>query len=167
MERQDTMDGRNRLMRPLWISRPLKNWQDICAWAQDAGIRKIIPPEHLHLTLATVREPVDHSRVTAQEDEIIIETGHMPVQIFAWTIKALTFTHPRLTERHAELLHAYPSMDHPDFRPHLSLYKGGRMPRTEYSGSLVFGPERILEFDADNSKGIKHAKVTDLLGETQ
>lgn len=153
-------------MRPLWISRPLENWQDVCAWAQDAGVRKIIPPEHLHLTMATVREPVDHSLVTAEEDEIIIAPGAKPVQIFAWTIKALTFTDPRLTARHAELLRAYPAMDHPDFRPHLSLFKGGRMPRSEYDGPLVFGPERILEFGSDNSRGIKHAKVSDLLGGT-
>ena len=38
------------------------------------------------------------------------------------------------------------------------------MPKIEYDGLLVFGPEKIVEFDADNSRGIKHAKVTDILG---
>ena len=51
-------------MRPLWISRKLENWKDVCLWARDAGVKKIIPPEQLHLTLATVRDQVDHSLVT-------------------------------------------------------------------------------------------------------
>jgi len=151
-------------MRPLWMSRRLENWKDVCLWAETAGVKKIIPPEQLHLTLATVREPVDHSLVTPKEDTIVIERGPKPVQIFAWTIKALTFDDPRLSARHEELLSIYPAIDHPVFRPHLSLYKGGRMPKIGYEGLLVFGPERVIEFDPDNSRGIKHAKVTDILG---
>lgn len=154
---------RYKLMQPLWISRPLENWQDVCRWAQDAGIKKVIPPEQMHLTLATVRDPVDHSLVTPQEDRLTIGPGVKPVQIFAWTIKALRFTDDRLGSRHAELMALYPTIDHPDFRSHLSLYKGGRMPKIPYDGPLIFGPERIAVFDQANSHGIKHAKVADLL----
>ena len=151
---------------PLWLSRPLLNVDEVYSWLRDAGVKKAIPPEQLHLTLATVREDVEWQDLDLESDEIVIEAGEKPVQIFAWTIKALTFSHPDLITRHAELLSIYPAIDHPSFRPHLSLYKGGRMPKTVYTGALVFGPERAREFNPDNSQGIKHIKIADHLERT-
>lgn len=150
-------------MKSCWISRQLENWREVCKWAAEAGVKKVIPPEQMHLTLATIRDPVDWSLTEPRQDMLVIERGEKPVQIFAWTIKALTFSHPALERRHAELCEIYPTIDHPDFRPHLSLYKGGRMPKLAYDGPLIFGPERMIEFNPDNSKGIKHVKVDNLL----
>lgn len=146
---------------PLWLSRPLVNTDEVYRWLRDAGVKKAIPPDQLHLTLATVRDPVKWEDLPLQEDEIVIGQGDKPVQIFAWTIKALVFADERISLRHQELLSLYPTMDHPNFRPHLSLYKGGRMPKSTYAGRLVFGPERAQPFSDDNSKGIKHIKIDD------
>ena len=148
---------------PLWISRPLLNWRDVYRWGLEAGIRKMMPPEQLHLTLATVRTPVSWDGLDLETMDLVVPAGHKPVQIFAWTIKALTFGHPAVTARHELLLGRFPDMDHPALRPHVSLYKGGRMPSIGYEGALVFGPERAAVFDAANAQGIKHVKVADLL----
>jgi len=148
---------------PLWIARPLVSLRPVLEWCAEAGIRKIIPPEHLHLTLATVREPVEWGDLRLQDDRLVIPAGFKTCQIFAYTIKALTFGHPAVKARHEELLGMFPQMDHPLLRPHVSLYKGGRMPRTGYEGELVFGPERAEEFDASRAMGIKHVKVEDAL----
>lgn len=148
---------------PLWLSRPLINWIDVYRWGAEAGIKKMMPPDQLHLTLATVRAPVSWDGVELIENEIIIPAGHKSVQIFAWTIKALTFGHPEIKARHESLVARYPQMDHPLLRPHVSLYKGGRMPQNGYEGELVFGPERLEVFDAENYQGIKHVKLADYL----
>lgn len=149
--------------RPLWISRPLINWRSLIPWAEEAGIRKIMPPEHLHMTIATVREPVRWDELALHDDEIVIPDGPKRTEIFAFTIKAIAFSHPAILERHAELARIFPTMDHVSrIRPHVSLYKGGRMPIVPYSGELVFGPERAMEFDEANVKGIKHVRVQDL-----
>jgi len=148
---------------PLWLSRPLINVEDVYSWLRDAGVKKAIPADQLHLTLATVRDPVEWDNLPLQQDELVFPEGEKPVQIFAWTIKALVFSNEQITKRHAQLLELYPTIDHPDFRPHLSLYKGGRMPKAVYRGPLIFGPERALPFDDDNSKGIKHIKIDDYL----
>lgn len=150
---------------PLWISRPLISTKPVVQWAHEAGVRKIIPLDHLHLTLATVREPVEWGEISLEAEDLVIPAGLKTVQIFAYTIKALTFGHPAIKARHEELLGIFPQMDHPILRPHVSLYKGGRMPKIPYEGELVFGPERAIEFNADNAQGIKHVKVTDLLAD--
>lgn len=150
---------------PLWLSRPLLNVADIYQWGEAAGIKKMMPPEQLHMTVATVREPVSWESLEIRDDELIIPAGHKIVQIFGYTIKALTFGDPRVKQRHEEILARYPQMDYPLLRPHISLFKGGRMPRVEYEGKLVLGPEKLEKFDAAyaNAKGVKHIKIADYL----
>jgi len=59
-------------------------------------------------------------------------------------------------------------MDHADvMRPHVSLYKGGRMPKTEFQGEIVLGPEIAEEFVAGNALGIKHVRTDDDLPSLQ
>jgi len=160
----ETMDQQD----PVWVHRPLLSTRPVLEWLHQAGVRKVMPLDQLHLTQATVRTPVSWKGLTLREDELVIPAGLKTVQIFAYTIKALTFGHPAVKERHEELLGIFPQMDHPILRPHVSLYKGGRMPRGDpYTGELVFGPEVAEVFDANNTQGIKHVQVGDLLGINQ
>lgn len=151
------------MKKPLWLHRPVLSWPAIYRWADTGGIRKLMPPDQLHMTLATVRQPVDWTGLELRTDELVIPAGPKPIQIFAWTIKALTFDHSAVRDRHAELLALFPQMDHPNLRPHISLYKGGRMPEGIYEGEIVLGPEQADEFDPTNTQGIKHVKVGDML----
>lgn len=150
---------------PLWIARPLLTVRPVLEWLSGEGIKKVIPPEQLHLTLATVRTPVEWGDLDLRTDELVIPEGFKTAQIFAYTLKALTFGHPDIKSRHDQLLARFPEMDHPLLRPHVTLYKGGRMPRGGYEGPLVFGPERAEVFDATNTMGIKHVKIADMLAD--
>lgn len=146
---------------PLWISRLLLNTCGVYEWGYRAGVRKMMPPDSIHMTLATVRTPVIWGDLELQNDELVIPAGLKTVQIFAFTIKALTFGDPRVKARHEWLVERFPEIDHRILRPHVSLYKGGTMPRLPYEGELVFGPERAMVFDAENAAGIKHIKLAD------
>jgi hypothetical protein len=146
-------------MRPLWLHRPVLNWQDILRWASEAGIKKIIPPDQLQVTLATVRQPVDWSDLELQSKELVVPAGPKVVQIFGYTMKGLTFEHPDLIARHAELLERFPIRDHLRMRPHVTLFRGGRMPTVPYHGELVFGPEVASVFDEGSARNVKHVKV--------
>jgi hypothetical protein len=150
-------------MRPLWLYRPLLNWRDVYTWAHGAGIKKMMPPDQLHATLATVRAPCRWDDLALQSDEIVVPAGHKAVQIFGYTIKALTFGHPQIKARHEELLARFPEIDHALLRPHVSLFRGGKMPRVGYDGELHFGPERAEEFNEIKGRDIKHVRVMDLL----
>ncbi len=76
------MDGKS----PVWISRPLVNTGDVFEWLHRVGVRKVMPANQLHMTLATVREPVDWSDLAPQTDELVVPAGLKTIQIFAWTI---------------------------------------------------------------------------------
>lgn len=147
----------------LCLQRPLLNWTPVLRFLADQGVRKTIPHDQLHLTLATVRDEVDWTGLEPESDELVIPAGAKSVQIFAYTIKALTFGHPRISARHEALKALFPTMDHPVLRPHVSLYKGGRMPHACYEGELVFGPERAEPFDLSRAHGIQHASIDDQL----
>jgi hypothetical protein len=154
----------NDTMKTLWLHRPLLNWREVYDWAKETGIKKLMPPEELHLTLATCREPVDWSNLTLMTDTIEVEAGHKVVQIFGFVAKAIAFGHPAVKERHAELAKLFPTMDHPDImRPHVTLMRGGKMPKEPYLGKLVFGPEVAQEFNETEIREIKHVKVKEYL----
>ena len=149
--------------RSLCLTRSLLSIRPVFEYLEAVGVKKAIPPEHLHMTLATVRTPVDWSGLRTRDDILVVPAGLKTIQIFAYTIKGLTFGHPEVKARHEELLAMYPGMDHPILRPHVSLYKGGRMPHAPYEGELVFGAERAEEFDLGRAHGLKHVKVSDFL----
>jgi len=154
--------SRNAAARPLWIHRAVISRGTIRDWCIEAGIRKVIPFDQQHFTQATVRMPVEWGDLMLDPNELVIPAGPKPTQIFAYTIKALTFDHPAIRARHAWLRERFPDMDHADvMRPHVSLYKGGRMPRTEFQGEIVLGPEIAEEFVAGNALGIKHVRTDD------
>lgn len=147
----------------LCLTRPLIRQEELLRWLADQGVRKIIPPDQLHLTLATVREEVDWAGLRTRDDELIVPAGLKTIQIFAYTIKAVTFGHPAIRERHEELKLLFPTMEHPVLRPHVSLFKGGRMPSEPFPGELVFGPERAEPFDLSRAHGIQHVSIEDAL----
>jgi hypothetical protein len=149
--------------KTLWLHRPLINWQEVFQWAIESGIKKLMPAEQLHLTLATCRTPVDWSQLNLRTDTLTIEPGHKNVQIFGFTAKAIAFGHESIKERHRELADLFPTMDHSAMlRPHVTLMRGGKMPKVPYHGSLVFGPEVAVEFNETAAKNVKHQIIDTL-----
>lgn len=152
--------------KTLWLRRPLLNTREIYEWALETGISKMMPAEELHLTLATCREPVDWDSLVLEEDTLEISEGPKPIQIFGFMAKAIAFSHERVSQRHAALAQQFPSMDHAQrTRPHVTLMRGGKMPRESYNGRLIFGPEIASEFNPTSIREIKHVKVKDYIKE--
>lgn len=152
--------------RPLWIYRNLLNWLDLYYWADHIGAVKMLPPEQLHMTLCTVRQPVEWGDLRLRDDEVTVEAGSKPLQIFGYVAKGVAFGHPEIKARHEELAQMFPQMDHPTLlRPHVTLFRGGRMTKERYEGELRFGPEQAEEFRMENIRSIKHLKVKDVLAE--
>jgi hypothetical protein len=121
----------------------------------------MVPPAQLHVTLATVRQPVQWDDLELHSDTLVVPAGPKVVQIFGYTLKGLAFEHSGLVSRHAELLQRFPLMDHPRIRPHVTLFRGGKMPSTSFDGELVFGPEVASEFNEGTARNIKHVKLGD------
>lgn len=151
-------------MKTAWLYRPLLNTQEVYQWASEIGIKKMMPANELHMTLATCRSPVDWNLITLQTNQLEIPAGYKTVQIFGYIAKAISFGHPAVKERHEELAALLPTMDHPTvLRPHVTLMRGGKMPREGYPGRLLFGPEVLEEFNERAVKEIKHVLVRDMI----
>lgn len=147
---------------PFWIFRPLLNPDDVYAWLVIQKVKKAVPADQLHLTLATVREPTEWSNIELEADPIEIAHGEMPVQIFGWSMKAIAFQNEQIANRIKALSQQFPRMDHPRaVRPHLSTHKGGILPKEPYTGRLLFGPEQIREFNEKSAREIPHMKLKD------
>ena len=93
---------------PVWVYRPLESVRNVYEWGVTAGVPKMMPPSSLHMTLATVRVPVRWGDLKLRTDTLVIPAGFKTVQIFAYTIKALTFGHPEIKARHEELVEMFP-----------------------------------------------------------
>lgn len=153
------------MLRTLWLYRPLLNTDDVVEWAISAGIRKLYPLDELHMTLATVRVPVLWDQLVLSEDDLTIPFGEKPVQIIGFTCKAICFASEAVHERHRELAEQFPVMDHATgIRPHVTLYRGGKMPKVPYVGPLHFGPERATEFSEEMARSKKHIDLRDRVG---
>ena len=152
------------MIKTLWLYRPLLNWLDIYQWGADQGLKKLIPPDELHMTLATCRTPVDWRLLELDPEGLTISAGYKLVQIFGFMAKGIAFGNDRVSGRHRALSLIYPSMDHPDIlRPHVTIMRGGKMPKGSYDGELVFGPEIAQEFNDEAARNVKHAKIADVL----
>jgi hypothetical protein len=121
----------------------------------------MMPPEQIHVTLATVRQPVEWAEddLELANNELVVPAGPKSVQIFGYTVKAIAFADPRIERRHEELLARFPQMDHPVMRPHVTLFRGGKMPKRPYHGELEFGPEIADVFDEARARNIKHVRI--------
>ena len=121
----------------------------------------MLPPDQLHVTLATVRQPVDWTDddLELQADNLTVPAGPKPVQIFGYTVKALAFSDLHIERRHELLLRRFPQMDHPVLRPHVTLFRGGKMPKKAYHGELVFGPEIADVFNEAEARNVKHVRI--------
>lgn len=149
-------------LKPLWLYRPVLNTDDLIQWVYDNGAKKIIIPEQLHATIAVVRDPC------AWPDDLQTDTlnyqcgGHM--EIFGFTVKALAFDAAELRVRHRDMVERYPTMDHSGhFRPHVSLFRGGKMFKNPYEGSIILGPEQAKEYSEEKGRNIEHIKVATLM----
>ena len=141
----------NLKKRPLWVHRPLLNWQDVYRWAIENGAIEVIHHQHLHATVATSRSRVDWYLIGGTHDDIIeVPEGDKPMIRLGDHAHALSFEHDGMAKRFFEIADKMPVDYASDFRGHITLGRGHtfRQPTLPYRGKLIFGPEIAEPFMA-------------------
>jgi hypothetical protein len=134
-----------------YIYRPLVNKTALNIWAM---LNDLDPVEDPHVTIAYSRTPISMELPDLQLNNVIVlPNGNRHFQRMGKTgAGALTFHNDKLTQRHKELRLLGASWDYPQYIPHLTvtkLRKGQRITRIPiYTGDLIFGPERLEQFEA-------------------
>ena len=70
------------ISRPLYVSRPVENADEIIAWAKSVGFETILPAEDMHVTVCYSREPVDW--LVLDHDNVTLEIPPEGVRTLAW-----------------------------------------------------------------------------------
>lgn len=148
------------MKQSLYVSRPLINGSKLAAYAEALGLRNIVIPVEMHVTLAYSRDPVDWESSTFIPDPttVLVEGGKRAIQRFDGGAVVMTFESRAFRQRWAKFVLAGASWDYPDYVPHVTLAYdnetdlSGMLP---YTRSLKFGPERRQPLDDDWSATTK------------
>lgn len=133
---------------PLYLSRPLVTAPALYQWAERAGVRDLIAPEDMHVTVVYSRTPVDWFALPSKDSagELTCVGGPRVVTKLGKAV-ALVFQCPDLSERHQSWVDAGASSDFGPLVCHVSLsYTEQDVPEgvVPFMGDLVFGPEKFM-----------------------
>lgn len=160
----------NARPRTLYVSRTVKNAEELRAHFRAQDIDPMTPAEEMHVTIAYSRTPLDWSRVEPiwnwdwTEELVVPEGGMRLMELFGKTdpkrFLVLQFSNAQLSWRHQDVLNAGGSWDFPSYEPHVSVttdvaqswgepvgYEGrvgweSRLRELEpWRGRIVLGPE--------------------------
>jgi len=145
--------------RPLYVSRHLKNGNDVRAHFEKQGLRVTVPNEKLHTTLIYSKTPIDWFSVSpddwGRDGELVVKEGGARMMAkFGPNENAivLMFSSSQFSWRHEEFIRAGASYDF-DYQPHLTLnYEGQDIDLAKiqpYKGELRFGYEDFQEIIED------------------
>jgi len=146
----------------LYVRRPLKDADDLIAWAHRVGFIKTLAPDDMHVTIAFSKIPVDWSKIEAVDNTITLGSSGDYRSVESLGDKGavvLCFDSPNLQERWRELCDAGAVWDYPTYRPHVTItYDGGAVDISTvepFLGPLEFGPEVFEEIKGEWFEKIK------------
>ncbi len=151
--------------RTLYVKRPLKNAAELIEWAHAAGIKKTLPADEMHVTLAFSKEPVMWPE--PQTDDTIPDAeGLRTVEPLGDKgAVVLRFEAPQFQKRWSDLRDAGAVWDYPTFKPHVTItYDAGDVDLESiqpFMGELEFGPEVFAEIDPDWADKARSSLVGD------
>jgi len=153
--------------RTLYVNRPLLNAGDLIKWVHANGIKKTLPPEDIHVTVAFSKEPVEWADIGTGEAKVVVpgNGGRLVELLGDKGAVVLRFESARLTRRWEDIREVGASWDWPGYKPHVTItYDPGDVDLSKvepYAGPLEFGPERFAEVDPDAADKAKAALIGD------
>lgn len=109
----------------LYVSRPLTEGsaKRLAEWAAAQGIKNVVPPELMHVTVAHSKAEVDTGKLQALPTLLDVDTESRWLTGLGKDGKALVmmFRQPDLSARHKEFAAAGASWDFPSYIPHITL----------------------------------------------
>ena len=139
--------------RPLYVSRPVLNADELIVWAREQGFKTTLPADQLHVTQAYSRRPLDWAGIAPRTD-VLTATYDSKGSWWRWVAKlgddgavVLMFQSQELQDRWQAFIDAGASWDYDSFMPHVTISYDAAgyldpMNVTAFLGPLELGPER-------------------------
>lgn len=142
--------------KTLYVSRYLKNTEDVLAWAKEQGFTSTLDPDDLHVTICYSTALVAWQDTKQKSDDLVIsgeDDDHREVEKFDGGATVLRFSSKDLSNRWQALQDIGASTSYPDYKAHVTItYNPGDLDIddiTPYRGDLVFGPEVFAELNTN------------------
>lgn len=173
MNSSDLFEAKKNL-QTLYVSRKLKNADDLIAWAHEQGFETCLDPKEMHVTIAYSKEKIDVSEMTDSFDTVNVAAkkgdkgGKREMKLFGEKedCVVLVFENPDLHHRWEEFIDDFgASWDHDGYHPHVTisyngLPEGMKLEDIEpYKGRLEFGPEIHQEINPKWKSKAKEKKT--------
>jgi hypothetical protein len=150
--------------KTLYVSRGLLNADDIILWAKSQGLKTMLEPSDLHVTVCFSKKPVTWDIPSANDFLVIpslddlVEFGEetkpfRKVEMFGkeHNVLVLQFSSDELLKRNQEFLDHGCSYDFPEYKSHVTIsYNASDVDISDiepYTGVLEFGPEIFKEIN--------------------
>lgn len=139
--------------RPLYVSRPVINADELIQWAREQGFKTTLPADQLHVTQAYSKRPLDWAALAPRTDFLVCKADDAG-SWFRWVAKlgddgavVLMFQSQVLQDRWQAFIDAGASWDYDSFMPHVTISYDAAgyldpMNVTAFLGPLELGPER-------------------------
>lgn len=171
--RDAAIDDTEHSVKPLYVSRKVRNADAIIKWAKANGFKTTLPADELHVTVIYSRAAVDWTKmpdeswVAEQDGGMRIKPGGMRIIEKFGDAYVLLFTSSDLQYRHFRLKEAGCSHDF-DYQPHLTLsYEGGPADLDNapaYTGEIILGPEVFEPINENYREGIVEDAIARFIG---
>lgn len=130
----------------VFVSRTLRNSEDLLQWAIKSGLINLVGAENLHTTIAFSRAPVDIDTLDLDLEPVVISGGPRCIELLGDTAIVLRFESQDLKERWNYFKTKGCSWDYDVFKPHVTItWKDQPSININeiipYDGVLFFGPE--------------------------
>jgi uncharacterized protein len=143
--------------QPMYVFRPVLNWQEIDKWATDAGFTATVGAA-MHVTIISSAAAIDWMTIAPdtewdKEPTMTFQPGGPRLlATLGDDAQALLFTSSRLCWRYEALRMAGASSDYSEYQPHITLTygaapQGGLAGIVPYQGRIVLGPETWQPYD--------------------
>ena len=141
------------MMNTLYVHRPLLNASALARYASAVGLRNVLLPVDMHVTIAYSKDAVDWTKGAFLPDltTILSEGGMRKISRFGDSV-VLQFEDRLISQRWAQFIMAGASWDFPEYLPHVTLAIDSQSMVdgiTAPTIGLRFGPEKRAPLDPD------------------
>ena len=149
------------MRQPIYVYRPLLNAAAVSRYAEAIGLKNVIMPVDMHVTVAYSREAVDWNIDAFRRDQstVLASGGERRISKFGDSV-VLEFESREISQRWAAMIMAGATWDYPQYRPHVTIAvdPGARVDNIiPPSIDLRFGPERRETLNDDWEPKTKQA----------
>lgn len=166
-EKSRKLRTKKSVVETLYVYRPLKNAEQVIAWAKGQGFETCLQPDDMHVTICYSKTPVDWTLFDPDPSVLIVSPAFDRDVLQFGKAAVLTFHSDALLARH-EHFEAVggASYDFDEYKPHVTLSWKDWVPvDSTYHGPLVFGPEVFEKIEDDWAADIVEKAEIDLISQ--